>query len=175
MTQEINRERQRRRQRQAKAVMPMIGPLLDAWDDLPNDVKDDPDQPYKRCDGGHMTQEINKAFHEAAGKCAHKWEVDKYWKSRGATVFYCKCGASYEQGVPKPTVPDYADDPRLVIEVMREIGLYEKFASTICFSTSASVTPGEIYWINIDLIMDRTGKLAVSATEWLNQQKGKSA
>lgn len=26
---------------QAKAVMPMIGPLLDAWDGIPNDVKSD--------------------------------------------------------------------------------------------------------------------------------------
>lgn len=34
-------ERERERRRQNKAVMPLIGPLLDAWDDLPNDVKDD--------------------------------------------------------------------------------------------------------------------------------------
>ena len=27
--------------RQNKAVMPLIGPLLDVWDDLPNDVKYD--------------------------------------------------------------------------------------------------------------------------------------
>lgn len=34
-------ERERERRRQNKAVMPLIGPLLDAWDDLPNDVKGD--------------------------------------------------------------------------------------------------------------------------------------
>ena len=28
---------------QSKAVMPLIGKLLDAWDDLPNDVKSDPE------------------------------------------------------------------------------------------------------------------------------------
>ena len=31
----------RLRKRQATTVMPLIGPLLDAWDDLPNDVKSD--------------------------------------------------------------------------------------------------------------------------------------
>lgn len=36
-------ERERERRRQNKAVMPLIGPLLDAWDDLPNDVKGDDD------------------------------------------------------------------------------------------------------------------------------------
>ncbi len=34
-------ERERERRRQNKAVMPLIGPLLDVWDDLPNDVKGD--------------------------------------------------------------------------------------------------------------------------------------
>jgi hypothetical protein len=28
---------------QARKVMPMIGPLLDAWDQLPNDVRGDSD------------------------------------------------------------------------------------------------------------------------------------
>lgn len=36
-------ERQIIRLKQAKAVMPLIGCLLDAWDDLPNDVKSDPE------------------------------------------------------------------------------------------------------------------------------------
>ena len=36
-------ELKRLRQEQAKRVMPMIGGLLDAWDELPNDVSTDPD------------------------------------------------------------------------------------------------------------------------------------
>ena len=36
-------ERQTIRLKQAKGVMPLIGGLLDAWDDLPNDVKSDPE------------------------------------------------------------------------------------------------------------------------------------
>jgi hypothetical protein len=35
-----NSEITRLRKAQAKAVMPMIGPLLDAWEGLPNDFKD---------------------------------------------------------------------------------------------------------------------------------------
>lgn len=36
----IERERQRLREAQAREVMPIIGPLLDAWRGLPNDVAD---------------------------------------------------------------------------------------------------------------------------------------
>ena len=37
------REREQLRKKQAKIVMPLIGPMLAAWDDLPNDVKTDPE------------------------------------------------------------------------------------------------------------------------------------
>lgn len=36
----IRRERQGLRIVQARAVMPLIGPLLDAWEGIPNDAKD---------------------------------------------------------------------------------------------------------------------------------------
>lgn len=36
-------EIERLRKKQAEKVMPMIGALLEAWDDLPNDVKSDPE------------------------------------------------------------------------------------------------------------------------------------
>lgn len=39
-----DRERERLRREQAERVMPLIGPLLDAWDGMPNDEKD-PDSP----------------------------------------------------------------------------------------------------------------------------------
>ena len=35
----IKREHQNARIVQAKAVMPLIGPLLDAWEGIPNDAK----------------------------------------------------------------------------------------------------------------------------------------
>lgn len=34
----VDRELESLRQEQAKAVMPLIGPMLDAWEALPNDV-----------------------------------------------------------------------------------------------------------------------------------------
>ena len=39
----IMKEREIIRLKQAKTVMPLIGELLDSWDDLPNDVKSDPE------------------------------------------------------------------------------------------------------------------------------------
>jgi len=40
---EIKKEVSSERRRQTKAVMPLIGPLLDCWDELPNDVKSEPE------------------------------------------------------------------------------------------------------------------------------------
>ena len=39
----IDKERNAARRQQSKVVMPLIGVLLDRWDDLPNDVKSDPE------------------------------------------------------------------------------------------------------------------------------------
>ena len=39
--QAIDRERANGRRRQTRKVMPLIGPLLDAWDGTPNDIKSD--------------------------------------------------------------------------------------------------------------------------------------
>jgi len=41
--QDISRERELLREEQTETVMPMIGSLLDRWEDLPNDVKSDPE------------------------------------------------------------------------------------------------------------------------------------
>ena len=38
-----NTERNMLRKKQSLVVIPLIGRLLDAWDDLPNDVKSDPE------------------------------------------------------------------------------------------------------------------------------------
>ena len=39
----MNKERTRLRRLQAIAVMPLIGPMLDEWEGLPNDVRSDPE------------------------------------------------------------------------------------------------------------------------------------
>lgn len=54
-------ERVEGRKRQARKVMPMIGPLLDAWEALPNDVKGDPELMGLHY---HLTR-INRAMEEA--------------------------------------------------------------------------------------------------------------
>jgi len=43
MDHEIAQDRERIREEQSRNVMPLIGGLLDAWDELPNDVKSDPE------------------------------------------------------------------------------------------------------------------------------------
>lgn len=35
----VSKELEQLRRKQMRAVMPLIGPLLDAWDDVPNDLK----------------------------------------------------------------------------------------------------------------------------------------
>lgn len=57
----IDRERANGRRRQARKVMPLIGPLLDAWEAVPNDLKGDPElMPLWR----HLDR-INRAMEEA--------------------------------------------------------------------------------------------------------------
>ena len=114
--------------------------------------------------------EINKAFHEAAGKCWHKrdWgRVGEILDTRVKSLPCKKCGVEISMNYIDP---DYCDDPRLVIEVMRERKDFDEFIDIGIQSQK---------WFEaddwIDLFMDRTGKLAKLATEWLNQQKGKSA
>ena len=94
-------------------------------------------------------EKINRAFHEAAGRKPEFVET-------GLTT------ADY-------VYPNYCDDPRLVIEVMRE---REDFDEFIDIGIQSQKWFEADDWI--DLFMDRTGKLAVLATEWINKQKGKS-
>lgn len=35
----VSKELEQLRRKQMRAVMPLVGPLLDAWDDVPNDLK----------------------------------------------------------------------------------------------------------------------------------------
>lgn len=100
-----------------------------------------------------MTQESNKAFHEAAGRKPEFIET-------GLTT------ADY-------VYPNYADDPRLVIEVMREREDWDEFADTY-FIPAITGDGKRMFYISEHLIMNRTGKLRDLALEWINKQKGKS-
>ena len=119
------------------------------------------------CGAVMTTQDINRAFHEAAGKCWHAPALN----FRG----YChKCGKTITKDKITGNIirPDYRDDPRLVIEVMMERKDWIKFLQYItnhCLSGYAAINN-----FTRDLIMDRTGKLRDLALEWINKQKGKS-
>ena len=69
--------------------------------------------------------------------------------------------------------PDYCADPRLVIEVMRERGDWDRFRLVIGVGYRDGPYKNSITYISLDLIMDKTGKLARLATEWI-KQKGKN-
>ena len=48
------------RQRQTRRVMPCIGPLLDSWEQVPNDVKSNPELEWFR---EHM-EKLNQAMED---------------------------------------------------------------------------------------------------------------
>ena len=57
----IERERDEGRKKQARKVMPLIGPLLDAWEALPNDLAGDPELKSVR----GIIRRIDRAMEEA--------------------------------------------------------------------------------------------------------------
>ena len=57
--------------------------------------------------------------------------------------------------------PDYCGDPRLVIEAMRKRWDWEEFYDFLVHECVIREL--------IDLIMDKTGRLAVLATEWMKE------
>ena len=98
-----------------------------------------------------MTQEINRKLHEALGK------KPEFIETSLTTAEY--------------VYPDYYSDPRLVIEAMREKEDFHQFLGWL---------GGYVEWIGgileeeqipIDLIMDKTGKLAKLATEWIERSE----
>ena len=114
-------------------------------------------------------QEINRRLHEALGKCWH--ETERRYVAGDIKSVCKKCNA---YGFPiLQSNPNYCADPRLVIEAMigrRDWIKFLKHITNHCMSGYASINN-----FTRDRIMDRTGKLAVLATEWINKQKGKSA
>jgi hypothetical protein len=99
---------------------------------------------------GIMSIKINRRLHEALG---------------------CRCGQWlwYFDAPVEWGNPNYCADPRLVIEVMRE---KEDFVRFIRFLSKGMIEPAQSSFICIDLMMDKTGKLAELAIEWLAQKEG---
>ena len=120
-----------------------------------------------------MTQEINRAFHGAAGKCWHEPTFDENgFATRHSKRRMLKC-SHCDALMERTSGPDYCADPRLVIEVMRERGDWDRFRLVIGVGYRDGPYKNSITYISLDLIMDKTGKLARLATEWI-KQKGKN-
>lgn len=105
-------------------------------------------------------QEINRKLHEALGKCWHTRIGG--WLHRRCTI----CGNIGDKN------PDYISDPRLVIEAMRENPEID-FDSFLVECGSLSRHGRHLDCILLDLIMDKTGRLAKLALEWLGKEKEK--
>jgi hypothetical protein len=58
----MKKERKQLKHEQAKKVMPLIGPLLDAWDGLPNDLSGDDEL-------SHLSGIIEKINAAMEGRC----------------------------------------------------------------------------------------------------------
>jgi hypothetical protein len=114
---------------------------------------------------GIMSIKINRRLHEALGWCWHEYD---HWKGRRQV---CRCGQWlwYFDAPVEWGNPNYCADPRLVIEVMRE---KEDFVRFIRFLSKGMIEPAQSSFICIDLMMDKTGKLAELAIEWLAQKEG---
>lgn len=111
-----------------------------------------------------MTQ-INRKLHEALGKCWHETEVYTL-NPKHKICMFC------DEFEPAPN-PDYCGDPRLVLEAMRERYKDDEYGfSHFLFYLPIYGTYPHLLREFSDLIMDKTGKLALLALEWLGQQEG---
>jgi hypothetical protein len=89
------------------------------------------------------TEQMNREVAEWLGICWHEWHVDRYWKDRGAKVFYCKCGASYENEVPKPINPDFSQGAG-IIRLLEKILRTEDGMQLVMTLIGQFVAPGYI-------------------------------
>jgi hypothetical protein len=108
------------------------------------------------------TQEIDRKFAELAGICWHDWE---YEVIDGFTKWVCsKCHKFRNISDPDPN--NFCGDPRLVLREMDRIGKLVEFLASLNCRNYIVFT---VYYI-----LDTTGKLALSAIEWLQQQNERS-
>jgi len=96
------------------------------------------------------TEEINERFSKLAGICWHRNENDYYFVGRGGKVFSdcSKCGCRYSED----DLPDYCANPVLVLEVMMKLGYW-----------------GENWGVIIGSMLDKTGKIALEAIKWIEE------
>jgi hypothetical protein len=107
--------------------------------------------------------QINKRFASLAGLCWHEWIQNDSAFAR--VEYYCKhCaqGADYPEAMEDGI--DFCGDPRLVIEVMMKRDGFTEFIDSLVPISGSSV----VGFIKM-FIMDTTGKLALAAIEWMEE------
>lgn len=117
----------------------------------------------------------NRRLAEALGICWHEWKRD--WIEDGNSIdewYVCqKCGLkSYHPSQDHPN-PDFTADPTLVLVEMRKREDWLDFISFVGKFSTDGVSYDVQYDVSqfVDLILDRSGKLAEMASEWLTAQK----
>jgi hypothetical protein len=115
-----------------------------------------------------MSDDTNREFAELVGICWHEWVENK---GHDAELLMCKKCWKYPEEVGQS--PDFCADPRLVLREMMKrddwpefcasIGLYEQW------DQGEQGTEQEWMLVNVNLILDTTGKLRDAAIKFLRK------
>jgi hypothetical protein len=123
------------------------------------------------------TNEINKQLHEALEKCWHEPEIlhttvknisGIIGTTTGFGSWICK---KCHRVINDCSNPDYCADPRLVIEAMMERPDFALWMAHLEYIGDNIEATDWDHTVDIDLIMDKTGKLALLAIEWMRKEK----
>jgi len=120
------------------------------------------------------TEEINKRFSELAGIHYHTFPKAKKYKDIFGNICLtnrgrkCSCGVHYNSRYKKPNL-DYCAHPDLVLEEMKDRKDYFDFINTVGRAVPVFTTVE--CFIAVDLIMDKTGLLALLAIRWMEEKK----
>jgi len=119
------------------------------------------------------TEEINRRFAELAGMHYHTFPKTKKYKDIFGNIRLtnrgrkCSCGVHYNSRYKKPN-PNYCSDPRLVLEVMRNRDDWLDFIQSV-YDENRPLWSGLLDYT--DLVMDKTGQLALRAIEWMEENQ----
>jgi hypothetical protein len=118
----------------------------------------------------------NRRFHELAGLCWHEIIEQEVESESGVVSFLCACGACYSrmddfEDHAAESNPDYAADPRLVLEVMKKREDWWLFSRLSGFWV-IPFEAGEKIYLDTAYILDKTGKLRDKAIEWMEGRNG---
>ena len=111
-------------------------------------------------------EEINRRFCELAGIRWHERRTD--------TPYSCSCGEDFSGAAHfywhKDSHPnrDFCADPRLVLEVMRNRDDWLDFIQSV-YDENRPLWSGLLDYT--DLVMDKTGQLALKAIKWMQKKK----